>query len=74
MSNTLNRLGAVLYATQRTVVTVKRVNSNGTTLVEHNDGSQSIALGDSVQTGAAYLENGRIIGKAADLPYAEIMI
>ena len=74
MSNTLNRLGMVLNASPRTIATIVTVNSNGTTLVQYSDTSRSIVLGDSVQSGAVYVENGRIIGKAADLPYAEIMI
>ncbi|KAA1165489.1 hypothetical protein EU508_00720 [Pseudoalteromonas fuliginea] len=74
MSNTLNRLGSVLDRTQRTIATVVTVNSNGTTLVEYSDSSQSIVLGNSVQTGAVYVENGRIIGSAPTLPYTEIEV
>jgi hypothetical protein len=74
MSNTLNRLGSVLDRTQRTIATVVTVNSNGTTLVEYSDSSQSIVLGDSVQTGSAYVENGRIVGSAPTLPYTEIEV
>ncbi|GAA61811.1 hypothetical protein P20652_3700 [Pseudoalteromonas sp. BSi20652] len=74
MSNTLNRLGSVLDKTQRTIVTVVTVNTNGTTLVRYSDSSQSVVLGDSVSTGAAYVENGRVMGSAPTLPYTEIEI
>ena len=74
MSNTLNRLGSVLDKTQRTIANIVTVNTNGTTLVEYSDSSQSIALGDSVQQGAVYVENGRIMGAAPTLPYTEIEV
>ncbi|MDN3489777.1 hypothetical protein [Pseudoalteromonas sp. APC 3694] len=74
MSNTLNRLGSVLDKTQRTIATIVTVNPNGTTLVEYSDSSRSIALGDSVQQGAVYVENGRIMGAAPTLPYTEIEV
>lgn len=74
MSNTLNRLGSVLDRTQRTIVTVVTVNSNGTTHVQYSDSSQSIVLGDSVESGPAYVENGRIVGAAPTLPYTEIEV
>ena len=74
MSNTLNRLGSVLDKSQRTIVTVVTVNSNGTTLVQYSDSSQSIVLGDNVGSGAAYVENGRIVGEAPTLPYTEIEV
>lgn len=74
MSNTLNRLGSVLDKTQRTIANIVTVNANGTTLVEYSDSSQSVVLGDSVQTGAVYVENGRIVGAAQNLPYTEIEI
>lgn len=72
MSNTLNRLHSVIRTTQRSIVKVVHVNSDGTTLVEHSDSSQSTVLGDSVQSGSAYIENDRVVGKAPDLPYTEI--
>lgn len=74
MSNSLNRLGAVLGKNQRTIATVVTVNTNGTTLVAYSDSSQSIVLGDSVETGAVYVENGRIVGAAPTLPYTEIEV
>jgi len=74
MSNTLNRLGSVLDKTQRTIANIVTVNTNGTTLVEYSDSSQSVVLGDSVQTGAVYVENGRIVGSAPTLPYTEIEV
>jgi len=74
MSNALNRLGVVLDKTQRTIATVVTVNPNGTTLVKYSDSSQSIAIGDSVQEGAVYVENGRVVGAAPTLPYTEIEV
>ncbi|CAD2224997.1 conserved hypothetical protein [Pseudoalteromonas sp. 3J6] len=74
MSNTLNRLGSVLDKTQRTIATIVTVNPNGTTLVEYSDSSQSVVLGDSVQEGAVYVENGRVVGSAPTLPFTEIEV
>lgn len=74
MPNALNRLGVVLDKTQRTIATIVTVNSNGTTLVKYSDSSQSIAIGDSVQEGAVYVENGRVVGAAPTLPYTEIEV
>ncbi|TMN34616.1 hypothetical protein [Pseudoalteromonas sp. S2755] len=74
MSNTLNRLGSVLSGTQRSIVKVLTVNNDGTTTVEHSDGTTSRVLGDSVQEGSVYIENDRIVGNAPDLPYAEVTI
>ncbi|MCK8129954.1 hypothetical protein MTF66_33455 [Pseudoalteromonas sp. 2CM39R] len=72
MSNTLNRLGSVLDKTQRTIATFVTVNTNGTTLVEYSDSSQSVVLGANVLEGAVYVENGRVVGAAPTLPYSEI--
>ncbi|WP_046005776.1 hypothetical protein [Pseudoalteromonas rubra] len=74
MSNLLNRLGAVLGGTRRSIVQIVQVNTDGTTLVQHSDGSQSTVLGDSVESGSAYIENDRITGPAPDLPYNEIEV
>ncbi|PCK29486.1 hypothetical protein [Pseudoalteromonas piscicida] len=74
MSNTLNRLGTVLSGTQRSIVKVLTVNNDGTTTVEHSDGTTSRVLGDSVQEGSAYIENDRITGQAPDLPYSEVEV
>ncbi|MBD1584923.1 hypothetical protein [Pseudoalteromonas sp. S16_S37] len=74
MSNALNRLGTVLATTQRSIVKVVAVNQDGTTLVQHSDDTQSTVLGDSVESGSAYIENDRIVGPAPDLPYTEIEV
>ncbi|KZN55019.1 hypothetical protein [Pseudoalteromonas luteoviolacea] len=74
MSNTLQRLTGVLTKSHKTIVKVVSVNANGTTLVKFNDGSESVVLGDSVQSGSVYIENGRIIGPAPDLPFTEIEV
>ncbi|WP_462165202.1 hypothetical protein [Pseudoalteromonas xiamenensis] len=74
MSNTLNRLGSVLSGTKRSIVKVLTVNNDGTTTVEHSDGTTSRVLGGSVQSGSVYIENDRITGQAPDLPYSEIEV
>ncbi|AZZ98745.1 hypothetical protein [Pseudoalteromonas sp. R3] len=74
MSNLLNRLSAVLGGTRRSIVKIVQVNTDGTTLVQHSDGSRSAVLGDSVQSGSVYIENDRITDAAPDLPYAEIEV
>ncbi|KZN58445.1 hypothetical protein N473_26415 [Pseudoalteromonas luteoviolacea CPMOR-1] len=74
MSNTLNRLSAVLSNKQRSIVKIVQVNTDGTTTVEHSDSSQSTVLGDSVANGSAYIEDGRIVGAAPDLPYSELEV
>tara|TARA_B100002049_G_scaffold192974_1_gene150104 strand:- start:814 stop:1038 length:225 start_codon:yes stop_codon:yes gene_type:complete len=74
MSNSLSRLGVVLNSSQRTIVTIIQVNANGTTLVEHSDSSRSIVIGNSVESGAIYIENGRVLGSAPLLPFYEITV
>ncbi|TMO54083.1 hypothetical protein [Pseudoalteromonas phenolica] len=74
MSNSLNRFSAVLSKQQRSIVEVVSVNPNGTTLVRHSDSSLSTVLGDSVESGNAYIENGRILAAAPQLPYSEIQV
>ncbi|KZN57309.1 hypothetical protein N473_26765 [Pseudoalteromonas luteoviolacea CPMOR-1] len=74
MSNALNRLNAVLSNKQRSIVKIVHVNTDGTTTVEHSDSSQSTVLGDSVASGSAYIEDGRIVGAAPDLPYSELEV
>jgi len=74
MSNSLNRLGTVLSKSQRTIVTIVLVNDNGTSLVEHSDTSKSIVLGNSINSGPVYVENGRILGPAPLLPFSEIEV
>ncbi|RXF00410.1 hypothetical protein [Pseudoalteromonas sp. PS5] len=74
MSNTLNRLGSVLSGTQRSIVKVYNVNNDGTTTVEHTDGTTSRVLGDSIKSGSVYIENDRITGQAPDLPYSELEV
>ncbi|MEI8642727.1 hypothetical protein P4S60_10320 [Pseudoalteromonas sp. Hal040] len=74
MSNSLNRLGAVLSRQQRTIVTVVETYPNGTSLVQYTDGSSTVLLGNAVENGSAYVENGRIIGPASVLPFSEIEV
>ncbi|KZY43430.1 hypothetical protein A3733_17840 [Pseudoalteromonas shioyasakiensis] len=74
MSNSLNRLGAVLSRQQRTIVTVVEIYTNGTSLVEFSDSSQTIVIGNNVESGPVYVENGRILGAAPVLPFSEIEV
>lgn len=74
MALSLNRLGNVLATPKRTIATVDTVNANGTTTVIHSDGSKSTLIGDSVASGSVYIENGLIVGAAADLPYYEFFV
>ncbi|WP_278404848.1 hypothetical protein [Pseudoalteromonas ruthenica] len=74
MSNPLSRLTSVLANKQRTVVEVVQVHANDTTTVRHTDSSETTAIGSSVASGKAYLEDGRIIGPAPDLQYFEIEV
>lgn len=74
MSLAINRLGAVLATPKRSIAVVYAVNDNGTTTVEHSNGSKSTVIGDSVSSGSVYITDGVIIGAAADLPYSEFFV
>ncbi len=74
MSNALSRLSAILANPRRIIVEVVQVHSNGTTTVRHADGSETTVLGSDVVASHAYMENGKIIGEAPDLPYYEIEV
>lgn len=73
MSDQLQRLRA-LIGYSRTIVTVTKVRSDGSAIVTHNDGSTSVAVGQNLTLGKAYLEGDRIIGNAPDLPFTEIIV
>lgn len=74
MTNSLNRLAGALPTQQRYIANVMSVNANGTTTVQHSDGSKEVVLGTSVSSGSAYISDGVIVGKAADLSYIEIEV
>ena len=73
MSNIYQRLANLNPKPQRSVATVISV-ANGSTTVQHADGSYQTVLGDSVASGKVYIVDGQIQGQAADLTYVEIEI
>ncbi|ABS08253.1 MULTISPECIES: hypothetical protein [Shewanella] len=73
MSNIYQRLANLNPKPQRSVATVISV-TNGTTTVQHVDGSYQTVLGDSVASGKVYIVDGQIQGQAADLTYVELEI
>ncbi|MDR8523485.1 hypothetical protein [Shewanella fidelis] len=73
MSNLYQRLGNLNPKQQRAVATVIST-SNGTTTVQHADGSYQTVLGDSVTSGKVYIIDGQVQGQAADLPFTEMEI
>lgn len=73
MSNLYQRLGNLNPKQQRAVATVISI-SNGTTTVQHADGSYQTVLGDSVTSGKVYIIDGQVQGQAADLPFTEMGI
>lgn len=73
MSNIYQRLANLNPKPQRSVATVINV-TNGTTTVQHADGSHQTVLGDSVASGKVYIVDGQIQGQAADLTYVELEI
>ena len=73
MSNNYQRLRVLTARAIRTVATVTAHNPDGTSAVELMSGTSITVLGQDVAIGSkAYIEDGRIIGAAADLPYADI--
>ena len=73
MSNIYQRLANLNPKPQRSVATVISV-TNGTTTVQHVDGSYQTVLGDSVASGKVYIVDGQIQGQAADLTYVDLEI
>ena len=74
MNNSLGRLQSILIMPQRYIAVVDTVNANGTTLVLNSNGAKEVVLGDSVASGHVYINDGVIVGAAADLPYTEIEV
>ncbi len=73
MSNIFQRLSNLNPKQQRAVATVVSV-SNGTTTVQHANGSNQTVLGDSVPSGKVYIKDGQVQGQAADLPFTQIEV
>lgn len=74
MSNSFQRLTGLLKPPARTIATVVTVHDNGTTTVQHSNGSFELVLGNSIAAGKVYIKDGELIAQAADLPYSEIEI
>ncbi|WP_065204242.1 hypothetical protein [Shewanella woodyi] len=73
MSNIYQRLTNLNPKPQRAVATVVST-SNGTTTVQHADGSYQVVLGDSITSGKVYIIDGQVQGQAADLTYTEMEV
>lgn len=74
MSNSFQRLTGLLKPPTRTIATVITVHDNGTTTVQHSNGSFELVLGNHVASGKAYIKDGELLTQAADLPYSEIEV
>ena len=75
MSNNYQRLRGLTASQPRTIGTVTSHNGDGTSTVQLLSGNFVSALGQSVAVNSrAYIESGRIIATAADLPFSEINI
>lgn len=75
MSNSLARFNNILNRTTRTIAKVIQIHENDTTTVEFSDSSQTLALGKADENAVnVYIEGGRIVGTAADLPFSELEV
>jgi hypothetical protein len=75
MSNSYRRLRNLTQAQPRTIATVASHNVDGTSTVQLMSGAYITVLGQDVAISSkAYIEAGRVVGQAADLPYSEIEI
>lgn len=73
MSNSYQRLRTLTQTQPRTVATVTSHNADGTSTVQLMSGAFITVLGQDVDIGSkAYVEGGRVLAQAADLPYSEI--
>lgn len=74
MSNPWIRYQQLNAPGAKTLVTVVMVHSNGTTTVTLRGGDELLVQGDSVASGNAFIQDGRIIGKAPDLPELSVEV
>lgn len=75
MTNSYRRLRTLTQSQPRTVATVTTHNADSTSTVQLMSGAYITVLGQDVaEASKAYIEGGRIVGQAADLPYTEIEI
>lgn len=75
MTNSYRRLRTLTQSQPRTVAEVITHNADGTSTVQLMSGAFITVLGQDVaEASKAYIEGGRIVGPAADLPYTEIEI
>ncbi|WP_445425163.1 hypothetical protein [Alishewanella sp. HL-SH06] len=75
MSNQYQRLRGLTQSQPRTIGTVVSHNADGTSTVQLLSNAFVTVLGQGVAVNSrAYIEGGRIIGQAADLPFFTIDI
>ncbi|KRS22812.1 hypothetical protein AAY72_01470 [Alishewanella sp. WH16-1] len=73
MTNNYQRLRGLTASQPRTIGTVTSHNADGTSTVQLLSGSFITVLGQGVAVDSrAYIEDGRILGQAADLPFYQI--
>ncbi|RKR79626.1 hypothetical protein C7436_1077 [Marinobacter nauticus] len=73
--NKFLRFRRLLPQRTRYTITIAAVNSDGTSIGTTRDGGKVRVLGDSVAVGTkAWVDDGRIVGEAPDLPeYSELI-
>lgn len=75
MSNPWAKFQELIAPGAKTLVSVTTVHSNGTTTVTLRDGSEVLVQGDSVAAGSkAFIQDGKIVGKAPDLPVQTVSV
>lgn len=75
MNNSYKMLRNLTQGPVRTVATVSSHNADGTSTVQLSSGAFINVLGQDVPVNdKAYIEGGRVIGQAANLPYADIEV
>ncbi|MFT7565809.1 MAG: hypothetical protein ACI846_000095 [Pseudoalteromonas distincta] len=75
MSNSLTRFNQIFNRSTRTIAKVIQVHANDTTTVEFSDSSRTLALGKADENAVnVYIDGGRIVGTAADLPFSELEV
>lgn len=75
MSNSLTRFNNIFNRSTRTIAKVIQRHPNDTTTIEFSDGSRISALGKADDNAVnVYIDGGRVVGTAADLPFSELEI
>ena len=58
----------------RMIMTVEADNGNGTTKLRSDSGLSLTAIGSGSPGTKVYVQDGRVLGTAADLPHSEIEV